>query len=244
MSTTFKYYGISFFEIETQGCKILVDPCISTNRLCPVRVEDVTEADLILVTHGAADHMGDAIEIQKRTGAILISDPAVRLHALRHEVKEDKVISGLWGDVIEIGGIKIQIVECRHISFFKSGDMYISGLPLSFVIYADERTRIYNVGDSALFSDMKLIAELYRPNVALVPVGGQPELTGGFAHLAPREAALCVQWVGPEVVIPTHFDPKGAEANEFTTLVGALAPTVKPVVLEPGKAFTYNPQEY
>jgi len=244
MTTSFRFYGISFLEIEVQGMqgsKVLVDPCITRNPLCPIKVEDVLEADIILVTHGAPDHMGDAIEIQKRTGATLVSDPGVRVHALANGVSENKIIALLWGDFIEVGGVRIQCVECRHLSFFKSKDTYISGLPLSFIIYPEEGTRIYNVGDSALFSDMKLIGELYRPNIAFVPIGGKPELTGGWAHMKPREASFCVQWVRPEIVVPTHFDPKSNKGTEFTDIVRQLTPTVKVVTLEPGKAFTFNP---
>jgi len=242
MPTTFRYLGISAFEIESQGWRILVDPCIRKNPLCPIKVEDIEGVDMILVTHGAPDHMGDALEIQKRTGATLVSAPGVRVHALRHGVKEDEAVSVLWGDSIEVKGVKIQGVECRHISFFQSAGTYISDLPLSFIIYPEEGTRIYNVGDTALFSDMKLIGELYRPNIALVPIGGTPRLTGGWTHLAPREAALAVQWIGPDVVIPTHFDPLSTEADRFAERVRSLSPTVGVVTLKPGETFNFNPR--
>ena len=243
MATVFKFYGISFFEIEAQGRKILIDPCITANSLCPITVDDVLDADTILVTHGAPDHMGDAIEIQRRSGAVLVCGPGVRVHALSHGVDEDRIICVLWGDLIEVGGIGIQCVECRHVSFFRSGDSYISGLPLSLVITTEQGTRVYNVGDSALFSDMRLIGELYRPNVALVPIGGRPDLTGGWTHLAPREASLCVQWVAPELVIPTHFDPHTSEADQFKARVKELAPTVKVEIIQPGEAFTFSPRD-
>jgi len=242
MPTTFRYLGISAFEIEAKGCRILVDPCITKNPICPIKVEDIEGIDIILVTHGAPDHMGDAVEIQKRTGATLVSAPGVRVHALRHGVKEDETISILWGDQIEVKGVKVQGVECRHISFFQSGESYISDLPLSFIIYPEEGTRFYNLGDTALFSDMKLIAELYRPNIALVPIGGTPKLTGGWTHLAPREATLAVQWIGSEVVIPTHFDPQSTEVDLFSEKVKSLSPTVQVVILKPGEKFTFNPR--
>ena len=239
MATIFNYYGISFFEIEAQGRKILVDPCIRKNRICPIKVEDITKADLILVTHGVPDHLGDALEIQRRTDATIIAGPGVRAHVLSHGVAEDKVIALIWGDFIEVGGIGIRAVECHHLSFFKTGDQYISCLPLSFIIYPEQGTRIYNIGDTSLFSDIKLIAELYRPNIALVPVGGTPLLTGGFTHLPPREAALCTQWVGPEVVIPTHYlEP--AEADEFANIVSGIAPAVKIEILKPGESFVFD----
>jgi L-ascorbate metabolism protein UlaG (beta-lactamase superfamily) len=244
MATTLKYYGISFFEIEAQGCKIFVDPCVTANRLCPIKVQDIDEVDIILVTHGAKDHMGDTIEIQKATGANMVCDPAVKVHALRLGINASKITNMLWGDLVEIKGISIQAVECRHISFFESENTYLSGLPLSFIIYPEKGTRIYNVGDSALFSDMKLIGELYQPNIALIPVGGSPELTGGWAHLPPREASICVQWVRPEVVIPTHFDPESAEGDKFAARVRELAPNTKVVLLNPGESFIFNPPNF
>ncbi|KPK23391.1 MAG: hypothetical protein AMJ70_03620 [Dehalococcoidia bacterium SG8_51_3] len=243
MSTSIKYHGISFFEIEAQGRKILVDPCITANRLCQIKVEDVDRADIILVTHGAKDHMGDAIDIQKTTNATIVCDPAVKVHALRNGVTKDKVVSMLWGDLINVDKVNIQAVECRHISFFASGDSYLSGLPLSFIIYPEESTRIYNIGDSSLFSDMKLIGELYQPNICLVPVGGSPELTGGWAHLPPREASLCVQWIRPEIVIPTHFDPDSGEGVELAARVKGLAPGTKVILLNPGDSFVFKPHE-
>ncbi|MCX8189212.1 MAG: MBL fold metallo-hydrolase [Nitrososphaeria archaeon] len=97
MVTKIKFYGISFFKIEANGIKILIDPCVEGNILCPIKVEDITQADLILVTHGAPDHMGNAIEIQKRTKATLISAPGVREHALRSGIEKDNTISVLWG---------------------------------------------------------------------------------------------------------------------------------------------------
>jgi L-ascorbate metabolism protein UlaG (beta-lactamase superfamily) len=242
MPTTLKYLGISAFEIEAQGNLILVDPCITMNPFCPIRAEDIEGIDIILVTHGAPDHMGDAVEIQKHTGAKLVSAPGVREHAIKHGVKGEETISILWGDLIEVDGVKIQGVECRHISFFQSGDTYISDLPMSFIVYPEEGTRIYNVGDTALFSDMKLIGELYRPNIALMPIGGTPKLTGGWTHLAPREASLAVQWVGPEIVIPTHYDPESTEVENFAEKVKHLSPSAKVVKLKPGEEFTYDPR--
>ncbi|MEM3384430.1 MAG: metal-dependent hydrolase [Nitrososphaeria archaeon] len=243
MVTKIKFYGISFFEIEANGTKILIDPCVEGNILCPIKVEDIKQADLILVTHGAPDHMGNAIEIQKRTKATLVSGPGVREHALRLGVEKDNAISVLWGDSIKIKGVNIQCVECRHISFFKSGEIFISDLPLSYIICPEEDVRIYNMGDTALFSDIRLIGELYQPNIMLVPIGGSPKLTGGWTHLAPREASLAVQWVHPEIAIPTHFDPNSDEVNDFIKRVSLLSPATKVVVLGIGEELIYIPRQ-
>jgi L-ascorbate metabolism protein UlaG (beta-lactamase superfamily) len=94
MPTSLKYLGISAFQIEAEGHIMLVDPCITMNESSPVKVEDMEEGiDIILVTHGAPDHMGDAVEIQKRTKATLVSGPGVRVHAIRQGVREDEALS-------------------------------------------------------------------------------------------------------------------------------------------------------
>jgi L-ascorbate metabolism protein UlaG (beta-lactamase superfamily) len=245
MPTSLKYLGISAFQIEAEGHTMLVDPCITMNESSPVKVEDMEEGiDIILVTHGAPDHMGDAMEIQKRTKATLVSGPGVRVHAIRQGVREDEALSVLWGDHIEVKGVSIQCVECRHISFFQSGGTYISDLPLSFIISPERDVRIYNLGDTALFSDMRLISELYRPNIALIPIGGNPKLTGGWTHLAPREASMAAQWISPEVVIPTHYDPGSAEAQQFVERVKTLSPNVHVELLKPGGIYTFDPRMY
>ncbi|MEE8570911.1 MAG: metal-dependent hydrolase [Candidatus Bathyarchaeia archaeon] len=242
MTVTFRYLGISFFELTTgNGTKILIDPCITKNTLCPITIDDVIDVDLILVTHGAPDHMGDALEIQKKTGATLVSDAAVKAHAIRMGVDKDKVISILWGDQIEVQGVTVKAVECRHINFLQSGDLYLSGIPLSFIIYPEDGVRIYNAGDTALFSDLKLIGRLYRPNIALIPIGGTPELTGGYSHLPPQEAALAAQWIGADVVIPTHYQPDTEEVAVFTKYLSLLTPSIHVLAIKPGDTRTYDP---
>ena len=220
--------------------KILIDPNITKNVLCPIIIDDVIDVDLILVTHGAPDHMGDAIEIQKKTGATLVSDSAVKVHAVRMGVEEDKVISILWGDQIEVQGVTVKAVECRHINLFPSGDLYLSGIPLSFIIHPEEGVRIYNAGDTALFSDLKLIGRLHRPNIALIPIGGTPELTGGYSHLPPQEAALAAQWISADVVIPTHYQPDTEEVAAFTKYLFLLTPSIRVIAIKPGDTRTYD----
>lgn len=241
--TTLRYLGVSAFEMTTHsGVKVIVDPFISKNPICPLRLGDISRADLIMVTHGAADHMGDAIELQKKTGATLVCGPDVRVHATRNSIPRESIVSVLWGDKVEVRGIGIKCVECRHISFFQSGDSYLGGIPLSFVVSPDPGVRIYNVGDSALFSDMKLIGQLYRPNLALMPIGGAPAVTGGFGHLQPYEAALATQWVGPDVVIPVHYAPDSADAQSFAEHIRLLAPTVTLRVMKPGEVYEFTPR--
>ena len=238
-----EYFGISAFRLITEtGISILIDPCITHNTLCPIGINDLSDIDLILVTHGAPDHMGDAIELQKQTNATLISGPAVRVHAWKHGVSQKKTIAILWGDQIESYGISIRAVECRHVSFFQSIDGYLTGLPLSFIITLEKDARIYNAGDTALFSDLKLIGTLYQPNIALIPIGGTPELTGGYSHLPPREAAIATQWLNADYVIPTHYQPETDETTRFQKHLQLLTPATQLLVLKPGEKRVYDSQ--
>jgi L-ascorbate metabolism protein UlaG (beta-lactamase superfamily) len=156
-------------------------------------------------------------------------------------VDEEKVISILWGDQIEVQGVTVKAVECRHINLFQSGNLYLSGIPLSFIIHPEDGVRIYNAGDTALFSDLKLIGQLHQPNIALIPIGGTPELTGGYSHLPPQEAALAAQWIGADVVIPTHYQPDAEEATAFTKYLSLLAPSTHVLTMKPGDTRTCNP---
>ena len=238
-----EYFGISAFRLVTEtGISMLIDPYITHNSLCPIGITDISDIDLILVTHGAADHMGDAIELQKQTNATLISGPAVRVHAWRQGVSPNKTIAILWGDQIESFGINIRAVECRHVSFFQSADGYLTGLPLSFIISPEKDVRIYNAGDTALFSDLKLIGTLYQPNIALIPIGGTPELTGGYSHLPPREAAVATQWINADYVIPTHYQPETGEIARFKKHLQLLTPATQLLVLKPGEKRIYDSQ--
>lgn len=245
MTTDLKYLGVSAFEITSEtGIRVLIDPFITGNPMCPVTLDSVKEADMVLVTHGARDHMGDAVTIAREKKALLVCGPEVRAHALKNGVKEDKVTAVLWGDHIELLGISIQAVECRHISFLDANGTYLTGIPLSYIITPEEGTRIYNVGDTAIFSDMRLIAELYNPNIFLVPVGGEPGTTGGYTHLCPREAALATQWVQPEFAIPVHYALDSKDPVEYQEFVRILAPTVNTVLVKPGETVIYNPESH
>ncbi len=223
---------------------MLIDPCISSNPLSPIEISDILDIDLILVTHGDPDHMGDTIELQKRTNATIISGPAVRVHAWKHGVPQNKTIALLWGDQIEIHSVIIKAVECRHVSFFQSTDCYLTGLPLSYIITPEENVCIYNAGDTALFSDLKLIGTLYKPNIAFIPIGGTPELTGGYSHLPPREAALAAQWINPNYVVPTHYHPDSDEVVRFQKHLQLLTPSTQLLILQPGDKRVYNPQTH
>lgn len=238
--TRIRYLGVSAFEIVTgAGVRVLVDPYLTGNPLCPIKAEEVGAADLILVTHGSWDHLGDAVALAKRTGAVLMAGNDVRAHAQRQGLPKGQILGTQPGATREVKGVRVRATVAHHTSFFESGEgVFLSGTPLGYVIETGDGVRIYHAGDTCLFSDMRLIAELCRPQVLLVPVDAV--LPTAPAEMSPLEAALATQWIGPEVAVPMHYHPESKAPEEYARHAALLAPWCQ-VLLRPEGFFTYEP---
>lgn len=178
-----RYLGHSCFSLEGTK-KILIDPLPETAR-------DIN-ADLILVTHGHSDHLGITAELNTKT--IAIHELSRYLNSLGVETHSMNI-----GGSFETDGVKIHMVSAVHSSSTEvdGHDRYM-GEAAGFVIEMDGVT-VYHAGDTALFSDMKLLYYLYHPNVALLPVGGN-------FTMDPSHAMIAAEWIGAEVVIPMHYN--------------------------------------
>jgi L-ascorbate metabolism protein UlaG (beta-lactamase superfamily) len=247
VTTKLRFFGISAFEItNSRGTRVLIDPYLDANSASPIKTDDLDKVDLTLVTHAAYDHLGDAGKIAKKFKTPVICGADVRAHLIKQGVAPEKLITTIWGLTIELAGVKVRSVESRHWSNVIEADgTYYSGPPMGFIVYADPEVRIYHSGDSALFSDLKLIGQLYRPNIGLInvslgPLQDSPYLTG---EMTPYEAALAAQWLGLDYVIPTHFATVDSHVDAFLELMNNMSsdskPHVKPVLLKPGEVFTY-----
>lgn len=187
------WLGHAAFLIEGKK-KILIDPFITGNPMAPVKAEEI-ECDIIAVTHGHGDHLGDAIPIAKRNSA-----PIVAIHEIaRYLEKQDVQAVGMnLGGSAEVGGIKFTMVQAWHSSGIDASDFGFSGGdPAGFII--EEEKTIYHAGDTCLFSDMKLIGELYNPEIAMLPIGDRFTMN-------PETAARAASWIKAEIVIPMHYN--------------------------------------
>jgi len=160
-----KYLGHSAFLLTYDKAAILIDPFLSGNP-CAAASPSQVHADLILVTHAHSDHLGDAIDISKRTGAPILSTFELAGYCM---ARKAKTIDGHIGGVIETPYCTVKIFPALHGS--SDEDCATIGVACSFVISVDNKT-IYHAGDTALFGDMKLIAEEFDLDVALLPIGG------------------------------------------------------------------------
>ncbi|HIH01735.1 TPA: metal-dependent hydrolase [Thermoplasmata archaeon] len=219
------WLGHAAFLIEGRD-KVLVDPFLTGNPKASVSPDEV-ECDLICVTHGHADHLGDALDIARRTGAPIASIVEMSMYIERCDLES----TGFnLGGTARVKNTAITMVPAFHSSSIGApGLEFSAAMPVGLVI--DTEKPVYHAGDTCVFSDMKLIGDLYKPEVALLP-------TGGFFTMDPKQAALAVSLIRPKVAVPMHYgtwEPIDSDPREFERLVKESTPDVKVEVMEPGK---------
>jgi L-ascorbate metabolism protein UlaG (beta-lactamase superfamily) len=217
-----RWLGHAGFEIELANKILLIDPWLTGNPLAAVTVSDIKKTDIVCVTHDHGDHLGDAVEICKRTGATFVGIHELSVYAEEQGVKD--VVGINIGGTVNVKGIGITMVQAFH----SSG----RGAPTGFVIKAEGKV-MYHTGDTGLFGDMKLIGEIHHPDVALIPIGD-------YYTMGPRDAAEAVKLIKPAVVIPMHyrtFTVLSPSAEDFIKFVKEKAPKVKVIALKPGETY-------
>ncbi|MEO0179774.1 MAG: metal-dependent hydrolase [candidate division WOR-3 bacterium] len=215
-----RYLGHSAVRIEGRKT-VLIDPFLKDNPLATEKPKDIKEADVIVVTHDHADHLGDAFEIAKKTGAIIVSQHEIAVAAQSKGLKAEGMNIG--GPVVA-NGVKVWLTPAFHTSS--------SGAPTGCVVEMPNGKRIYHAGDTGLFGDMALIGEMLKPDAACIPIGGRYTMDV-------VQAAKAVELIKAPVVIPIHYNTWPiiqADPEEFKRLVGGKAQVV---ILNPGEAYTF-----
>lgn len=235
--TIIKYFGNSAFQITTEGGKrVLIDPCLTGmdgRGVTRCKPEDIEAIDVIFVTHAAGDHLGDTYEIASRLKSPVVCDPAVNWYLNTRGLPKDKVKGSGWGMRSEVAGVRYQTVESKHISILRQpACLPISGCPNGYIIYTESGRGIYHPGDTAIFRDMELFAELYHPDIAMLGIGGFPGFPG---ELSPEEAALVAKWMNLKFVFPHHYQPGEPELQRFVTALAKTSPQTQAIVLGQGE---------
>ena len=245
-ATKIHWYGQAAFKIETpSGGVILIDPWLTvpTN---PDKnsIAELGKVDYILITHGHRDHVGDAIEIAKKTGAKVLAPYglAMNLVSVLGFPKDQVMTGGNVGGTIDLpaAGAKVMIVNAIHGSELTAPQLpapapgqpaaLASGNPVGYVIEMKGGPTIYHTGDTAAYEDMKLIPTFHHIDVMLACIGG-------YFTMDPNGAALATQWVNPTHVIPMHFGTFGLLAGTPAEFKAALAKRKiagKLIVMKPG----------
>jgi L-ascorbate metabolism protein UlaG (beta-lactamase superfamily) len=215
MSTSIRFLGLAAFEITTpDGLVVLIDPCLDTNPASPVHVAELTRVDLVLVTHLAVDHLGDAAAISRKFNCPVVCGAEVKAFLSEQGMDAQLIRTVPWGGQVNPLGLRIRAVECHHTSFRKSPQgNYLAGQPLGFILYVEKDVRIYHSGDTTIFSDLKLIGSLYKPTVGLMCACEIEKdylenmgLKDHFGNeMSGDEGALAAGWLGVKHAILCHY---------------------------------------
>ncbi len=193
------YFGHSTFSIQSPGGKkIIIDPWIDTNPSCPENLKDIKSVDIIAITHGHFDHIGDLIDICSEYKPKVIANWEI-CDWLGTKGIENCMPMNKGGSQT-IDNIKFVMTHAQHSSGIKEDDGTIvyAGEPGGYVIEFENNYRIYHAGDTNLFSDMKLIAELYKPDLSMLPIGD-------VFTMSPLEASYACRYLKSNYVIPMHY---------------------------------------
>ena len=191
------WLGHAGFRFDTPGGKrVYVDPWLD-NPKCPDGEKEPERVDLIAITHGHSDHVGNTVELAKKHGC-----PVVALVELRGWLENAHGLEGEMshapnkGGTTKIDGVKITLTNAHHSSSADDGT-YL-GEPAGLVIEVENGTKLYFAGDTCVFGDMQLIGRIYEPDVAILPIGDH-------FTMGPREAAVALELLGVKRCVPCHY---------------------------------------
>jgi len=225
------FLGHATFRFVTAGGgHIIIDPFLTENPQTPDDMKQVDELDTILITHGHFDHFSDVEPLAGQTGAATVSNFEIFSYLQRQGIENATPIQK--GGTIEVGGLKVTATNAFHSSSIQldDGSYIYGGEPMGYVIEFESGFKLYHAGDTAVFGDMRLIGEIYNPDLALLPIGNQ-------VVMSPYEAAHAARLLGVEHVVPIHYGTfpfVPGTPEEFQEHASALVPELKVHVMKPG----------
>jgi L-ascorbate metabolism protein UlaG (beta-lactamase superfamily) len=197
--TAVTWLGHAAFRIDTPGGKrIYIDPWLE-NPKCPEQEREPERVDLIALTHGHDDHVGQTIDLAQRFDCPVIALVELRDWLWTQGLSQDDAVAPNKGGTVERDGIKVTLTDAKHSSStFVNGTLVYLGEPAGLVVEVENGTKIYFAGDTCVFGDMALIGRIYQPDIAVLPIGGH-------FTMDPREAAVAVELLGVTRSIPCHY---------------------------------------
>jgi L-ascorbate metabolism protein UlaG (beta-lactamase superfamily) len=239
--TEVQWLGQATIKITSPGGKVIViDPWVTSNPKTPMAYKDLDafgKVDAILVTHAHFDHFADAPALAAKNNARIYAPPGLGGSATALGIVPAGTMPGFnkSGVVVVAPGIKVIAVHAEHSSDLSwknpatgKDEQHVGGEPMGFIVEMENGFRIYHAGDTGLFGDMKLIGEYYKPDLVLLPIGGNFTMDPKDAAYATRE------WLKPKFAIPIHY-------GTFPLLKGTPAEYVEALGKTPTQVFAINP---
>jgi L-ascorbate metabolism protein UlaG (beta-lactamase superfamily) len=226
MSTPLTWLGHASFRLDSPGGKrIYVDPFLTGNPKCPGGELQPERVDLIVLTHGHNDHVGDTVELWKKFQPPVVAMLELRGWLASQGVESNPLHAPNKGGTVDIDGVKVTLTDANHSS--SGQNLEYLGEPAGIVLELENGLSIYFAGDTNVFMSMQLIGRIYEPDVAVLPIGDH-------YTMGPREAAVALELLGAKRCVPCHY-------GTFPILVGTpdelrkLAPGFEIIAPEPGE---------
>jgi L-ascorbate metabolism protein UlaG (beta-lactamase superfamily) len=226
---SFTWIGHGSWKVRSAKRKeILIDPWVMHNPVAPDHLKKVERCDLMLITHGHFDHIADALEIAKAHKPKIVSNFEITSWLGSKGVDSSTLIGGNQGGTIEVDGIKVTLVHAEHSCGITDGDQIVyGGQACGLVIEFENGFTIYFAGDTDVFGDMAIIAELGKFDVAFLPIGD-------FYTMGPERAAKAVSLLGVKTVVPMHFGTFPALVGRPSALQELVGSGVQVLDIKPG----------
>jgi len=225
MATSLTWLGHASFRVDSPGGKrIYVDPFLNGNPKCPESELEPERCDLIVVTHGHGDHVGDTVAIHQKFKCPVVAQVELRAWLDAHGVADPGGHNPNKGGSREIDGIRFTLTDAKHSSATEDG---YAGSACGIVVKLEDGFTIYFSGDTCAFMDMQLIARIHEPDLAVLPIGDH-------FTMGPREAAVAVELLGVVRVIPSHYGTFGLLVGTPDELRGLVPDGVEILAPDPG----------
>ncbi len=237
MAVEIEYFGwVTFRLTSDEGTRVVTDPSLEGDQAhrvppSPASVEDLADCHAILVTHAAADHFAQTVELMKSSRATLFCPKDVAIKVSKQGIPEERIFSMVPGVRFQYRDIRINALKASHISMSEHEGHWLTGVPLSFILEFGGKEKIFYGGDDALGPHYRFYGELYRPDLAFLGIGGISVRGQCLTELYPDEAALAAQWLGVRAVIPMHY--LGDEAQELAASLAKTAPPIQLAAMKP-----------
>ena len=227
MGETITWLGhASFRLVLTDGRVVFIDPWLTDNPACPDRLKKPARCDLVLLTHGHADHTGEVPRLIEAHNPTIVGNYDL-CAALRKTIGKGKFSGMNTGGTQEVGGVRVSLTRAYHSSSIDTpqGPMY-AGMPNGVIVDAPGLAKVYHAGDTDVFTDMKLIAQVFAPKICILPIGD-------FFTMGAKGAALAAEMLQPAAIIPGHYKTFPILAQSAEAFRAALPANLRERVFAP-----------